>query len=234
MLHPCCNFSSTAGLGGGGGRDAACILRGRVNARDLRLFPREDRLCQGRKATCRTRESHMHFGSPPKCTWLRFLLAANARVCCSVEARRGCGRPDKAPLPPPPPSPPCILAERLNARGLRLPSLGSDEGSGKALCIFSGCLNARALPIIFQAVLPLSPGPLECSSCQDMSLAISPRFKAIPLRVGVAGIGHILQALRMYVGVCFTGGAWGRGRGMPHAFCEAAQMHGIASLSKRG
>ena len=33
-----------------------------------------------------------------------------------------------------------------------------------------------------------TPGPIECSSCQDMSLAISPRFKAIPLRGEVAGI----------------------------------------------
>ena len=91
-------------------------FRGRANARDLLLFRREDRLRKGRKATCRTRQSHMHFGSQPKCTCLRFFLVANARVCCSVEARRGCGRPEKQP--------PCILAECLNARGLRLPSLG--------------------------------------------------------------------------------------------------------------
>ena len=112
-----------AGLGDGEG-NAACILRGRVNARDLLLFRREDRLCKGRKATCRTRRSHMHFGSPPKCTWPRFFLAANARVCCSFEARRGCGRPEKHP--------PCILAERLNARGLRLPSY-CDLGTHKPL-----------------------------------------------------------------------------------------------------
>ena len=54
-------------------------------------------MCKGRKATRRTRQSHMNFGSPPKCTWLRFFLAANARVCCSVEARKGCGRPEKHP-----------------------------------------------------------------------------------------------------------------------------------------
>ena len=168
MLQPICIYPpcyirvAISALRRGWGGDAACILRGRVNARDVLLFRREDRLCKGRKATCRTRRSHMHFGSPPKCTWLCFLLAANARVCCSVEARRGCVRPEEQP--------PCILAERLNARGLRLPFLAgrmrrrsswtvpftaSDEGSGKVLCIFRGCLNARALPLIFQAVSPL-------------------------------------------------------------------------------
>ena len=46
-----------------------------------------------------------------------------------------------------------------------------------------------------------SPGSIECSSCQDMSLAILPRFKAIPLRGEVAGIWtDLVRALRMYVG----------------------------------
>ena len=43
--------------------------------------------------------------------------------------------------------------------------------------------------------LRCSPGPIECCSCQDMSLAISPRFKAIPLRGEVAGILDIFCRL---------------------------------------
>ena len=119
----------TLWAGGAWGREgnAACILRSRVNARDLLLFRREDRLCRGRKATCRTRQSHMLFGSPPKCTWLRFFLAANARVCVhftkprkctgffSFEERIGCAkaaRPHAGHA-----NPTCFLAARLNARG---------------------------------------------------------------------------------------------------------------------
>ena len=69
----------------GNGRECACIFRGLVNARGLLLFQKKDRLCKGRKATCRTRQSHMQIGSPPKCTWLCFFLVVNAQVCCSVE-----------------------------------------------------------------------------------------------------------------------------------------------------
>ena len=56
-----------------------------------------------------------------------------------------------------------------------------------------------------------SPGPIESSSCQEMSLAISPRFKAIPLRGEVAGIWtDLVRALRMYIRVSFTGLGTGR------------------------
>ena len=67
-----------------------------------------------------------------------------------------------------------------------------------------------------------SPGPLECSSFQDMLLAISPRFKAIPLRGEVAGIWPYFAGFAdVHKGLLYWRGL-GTGRGMPHAFCEAA------------
>ena len=46
------------------------------------------------KATCRTCQSHMRFGSPPKCTWLCFFFGGNSRVCCS--SQEGLVRADNA------------------------------------------------------------------------------------------------------------------------------------------
>ena len=110
----------------GNGRECACIFRGLVNARGLLLFPKKDRLCKGRKATCRTRQSHMQIGSPPKCTWLCFFLVVNAQVCCSVE--------------------PVFLASAIYRQTMK--------HRGK-VCAFLECPNAWAFPLIFQKVLAL-------------------------------------------------------------------------------
>ena len=115
-------------------------------------FQKKDRLCKGHMQTC---QSHMRFGSPPKCTWLCFFFGGNSRVCCS--SQEGLVRADNATHPR-------ILADRLNARGLRPLFLaggmrrrsscrvrftGSDETSGKVLCVFAGCVNAWAFSLIF-------------------------------------------------------------------------------------